>query len=334
MFTKYPLAAFVVCLLNGAVWSSDAVWTTAAATEFGRRSAGYGPFETTALEIEGGTIHVALGSGRFSLSKEAILVWVKTAAQAVSRYHGRFPVDRVNLILIPTAAGSISSGVTYGGRLIQMRMGPKTTPQNADRDWMLTHEMLHLGFPDLDESHRWMEEGMAVYLEPIARIGIQNIPAEEMWRGLVRGLPNGLPQKGDLGLERTHTWGRTYWGGTLFWFMADIEIREQTQNKHSVRDAIKAIREAGGNNTQRWEIEKVLEVGDQATKTDVLHKLYAEMAAKSQPIDLDALWKKLGVTLTRDGKIEYNDEAPLASIRKAITEVKEPEKRVACPQQA
>jgi hypothetical protein len=75
------------------------------------------------------------------------------------------------------------------------------------------------------------------------------IQPEQVWADLVHGLPQGLPVTGDKGLDVTHTWGRTYWGGALFCLLADIDIRKATQNQRNIRDALRAINLAGGNIT-------------------------------------------------------------------------------------
>jgi hypothetical protein len=41
---------------------------------------------------------------------------------------------------------------------------------------------------------------------------------------MVSGMPQGEPQRGDRGLDGTHTWGRTYWGGAMFCLLTDVEI--------------------------------------------------------------------------------------------------------------
>ena len=51
----------------------------------------------------------------------------------------------------------------------------------------------------------------------------------------------------DRGLDRTRTWGRTYWGGALFCLMADVEIRKQTGNRVGLQDALRTILSAGGS---------------------------------------------------------------------------------------
>lgn len=57
--------------------------------------------------------------------------------------------------------------------------------------------------------------------------------------------PFGRPEAGDRGLDRTPTWGRTYWGGAFFCFVADVQIREATHGAKSLDDALRAIVAAG-----------------------------------------------------------------------------------------
>ncbi len=162
-------------------------------------------------------------------------------------------------------------------------------------DWMLTHEMIHLAFPSVADEHHWIEEGISTYVEPIARIRASHMKEEQMWADLIRDMPKGQPQAGDEGLDRTHTWGRTYWGGALFCFDADVEIRRQTQNKKGLQDALRGILDAGGNITQDWELTKALKVGDQATGTTVLTDLYNQMKDKPVTVDLQEKWQQLGI---------------------------------------
>src|SRR5260221_14765030 len=142
---------------------------------------------------------------------------------------------------------------------------------------MLTHEMVHLAFPSVDERHHWIEEGIATYVEPIARIHAGHLKAERMWFDLVRDMPQGLPQVGDRGLDRTHTWGRTYWGGALFCLLADVEIHRRTANAKGLADALRGILAAGGSISEDWDLQRALRTGDNATGVPVLQDLYAQM---------------------------------------------------------
>jgi hypothetical protein len=132
-------------------------------------------------------------------------------------------------------------------------------------------------------------------------------------------MPKGLPQPGDEGLDYTPTWGRTYWGGAMFWLLADIRIHQRTENRLGVQDALRAINRASGGNTAHWTVDQVAATGDRATGTDVLTALYTEMKGTPVPMDLDAVFEKLGVA-ERNGKTVFDDHAPLAAIRRSITE--------------
>ncbi len=170
----------------------------------------------------------------------------------------------------------------------------------------------------MDEKHHWIEEGIATYVEPIARIRAGHLTAEQMWLELVRDMPQGLPEAGDRGLDHTHTWGRTYWGGALFCLLGDVEIRSQTNNTKGLQHALRGILDAGGDIREDWILVDALRVGDRAVGVSVLQPLYARMKDRPVGVDLDALWAKLGVQL--DGAVvRFDNSAVLADIRQAIT---------------
>jgi predicted metalloprotease with PDZ domain len=100
--------------------------------------------------------------------------------------------------------------------------------------------------------------------------------------------------------------------------LADIQIRQRTDNKKGLQDAMRAIVEAGGVIVHEWPIEQVLKVGDQTTGGTVLADLYKRMKDAPVETDLDDLWRKLGVQVN-NGVVKFDDQAPLARIRKAIT---------------
>jgi hypothetical protein len=138
-----------------------------------------------------------------------------------------------------------------------------------------------------------------------------------VWSGLIEGLPKGLPRRGDRGLHGTDEWGRTYWGGALFWLLADVEIRERTGNRRGLPDALAAVREAGGDIRANWTLRRVLEAADRGLGLTVLADLYRQHALASQRVDLDDLWRRLGVRRI-GGRIRFDDGAALAQARRAI----------------
>jgi hypothetical protein len=277
--------------------------------------------EPARIAVGGGTIEVSIGPDEPSVPRDVLLGWVRRCARAVSSYFGRFPVESVRLNVVTGRQGQIGHGMTWGGRRPSIRVfvGRDTKPPDFEDDWLLTHEMTHLSFPDMAEEHHWIEEGLATYVEPVARARVGWIEPEAVWEGLVEGLPKGLARPGGAGLDGTRSWGRTYWGGALFWFLAELEIREKTANRHGLVDALRGIQKAGGSIRVDWSIDRALAAGDEATGTHVLHDLYARMGPSATEVDLDVIWKRLGVAVSR-GKVTLDDAAPLARVRRAITE--------------
>jgi hypothetical protein len=271
------------------------------------------------LEIGGGKIEVIFSSTPDEALRKLVVGWVTFSARAVTTYYGQFPVSHLPIRVRLFEERGVRGGQTTGwnGASITIAVGRASTATDFTEDWVLTHEMVHLAFPSVPEEHHWIEEGSATYVEPIARVRAGGLTPEKVWGDLIDGLPKGLPQSGDRGLDFTPTWGRTYWGGALFCLLADIEIRKRTGNKKGLEDALRAILKAGGTIESDWPLARTLEIGDRGTGVPVLRALYEKMKASPAPVDLNALWKELGVE-RRNGKIEFNDGAPLATIRKAI----------------
>jgi len=248
---------------------------------------------------------------------------VKDSADAITTYFGRFPVARLR-ILIVEVPGERIHGTTWGyrGAATRIRLGERGQDKDVVQSWVLAHEMVHVSFPQIPDEQLWLEEGLATYVEPVARAQAGEISAEDAWSQFLWGMPKGLPQPGDRGLDNTHTWGRTYWGGALFCLTADIDIRARTGNRRGLQDALRAIVEAGGNTESEWPVARVLRVADEAAGVPVLAELYERQRATPVTTDLDQLWQRLGVAL-RNGRMVFDDAAPLAGIGRAITRAPE-----------
>ncbi len=276
---------------------------------------------TSTLLMGGSKIDVTIESGEMKVSQAELMQWVKSAAEAVATYYGRYPVPHVRIQIIPVDGSGIRHGQTFGyeGGLIKIRVGAQTPTAELGNDWMLTHEMVHLSFPSMADEHHWIEEGIAVYVEPIARIQAKQMNAEQMWADLVRDMPKGQPQTDDKGMDHTHTWGRTYWGGALFCFVADVEIRKQTHNQKGLQDALRGVLNAGGDITHDWELSEAFRIGDRATGTTVLSDLYTKWKNQAVKVDLASMWRDLGIAA--EGKsVRVAEDAPLAAVRRGITE--------------
>lgn len=276
------------------------------------------------IAVGGATLQVDFAEGPLDLGREAVLERVRNAAQAVTIYYGQFPVKTARILILPVRERhGVFRGTTWGEMggfpgFTRISVGEKTTQQELNEDWMMTHELTHLAFPDLPDDEHWMEEGLATYVEPVARVQAGQLAAKKIWQDMIEGMPKGEPEAGDQGLDRTHTWGRTYWGGALFCLAADVEIRRETKNRKGLQDALRAIVAAGGTIDHHWPIERALDIGDKATGTHVLAEMYAKWKDAPVEVDLPALWKQLGIRQAGDG-VELDPKAPLSPVREAIT---------------
>jgi hypothetical protein len=276
---------------------------------------------STMFMVGNSRVDVRVGQGSLQVSNQDLMQWVHWAADSVATYFGRYPVPNVHLLIIPAAGRGVRGGKTFGetdGGSIRIHVGSEVKMADLVDDWMLTHEMVHLAFPSVADNHHWVEEGMATYVEPIARVRAGHLEVNEMWFELVRDLQQGLPKSGDNGLDNTHTWARTYWGGALFCFLADVEIRKQTNNHKGLEDALRGILNAGGDIRHDWELSEALRIGDEATGVSILLPLYNKMKEQPYGVDLPAMWKDLGVERTGD-TVRFVDSAPLAKVRDGIS---------------
>ena len=254
-------------------------------------------------------------------SRDRVEAWIAKSAEAVATYYGKFPVPRV----------LISVEFTNNRRRVGGRAWPSdpprlelSVPMNADEntlmsdDWVLVHEMTHLAFPYIpSRRHDWMVEGLAVYVEPVARIMAGHMDARQMWADFVRMMPRGLPAPGDRGYDVTQNWARTYWGGAIFCLVCDIRCRNATGNRKGLRDALRGINAEMDLSNQSGFAE-ALALGDKATGTTTLMDAWQEMREDPYDPDLEKLWQSLGVAVA-GSSLEFDDSAPLAPLRKAIT---------------
>jgi len=198
---------------------------------------------------------------------------------------------------VPVDGAGVRSGTAFANRgsAVRIVLGRAVTERQLADDWIVVHELVHLAFPSVATEHHWIEEGLATYVESIARAQAGHLSAEQVWAEFVGFMPKGLPGANDQGLDHTPTWGRTYWGGAMFCLLADVQIRERTNNRLGLQDGLRAIVAAGGNMEADWPLERALRVADTAIESPALETLYDQMKATPVAVDLPQLWRRLGV---------------------------------------
>jgi hypothetical protein len=274
---------------------------------------------TQQLSLNGVNLQIELDAGQFHGGAEPLLQWIERSSGIVSAYYGTFPTRTLRIQVVPEDGGGVRGGKTWGyhGGFIRVEVGRDVTGAQLMDDWVLVHEMTHLALPDVGDSQSWFSEGLAVYVEGVAREQAGNRTQQDVFAEQMKQMPRGMPQAGDQGLDHTHTWGRTYWGGAMFCFLADVEIHRRTGNRLGLQDAMRAVVKASGGLTADWPINRVFATADEATGTKVFEELYAQMKDSPVAPDLHDLWAKLGV-VSDGGTITFRDDAPLSDVRRSI----------------
>jgi len=275
---------------------------------------------STELRLGASSICVVFDDTILAKQRPVLRAWIDRSAHIVAGYYGMFPAPRVLIRLQGMDGDGVAGGRTTNdpGLMIQMRVGQEATSQSLAADWVLVHEMVHLALPEVGRSHTWLAEGLATYVEGVARAQFGNRDIADVWAEDRHSMPMGLPRAGEGGMDQGIGWGRTYWGGALYCLQADVAIREQTANRVGLQTALRAIlKETGGYGFDR-DIGDVLRIGDAATGTHVMYGLYQQIRATPQTPDLDRLFASLGVPDAPKTEA-FDDRAPLAAIRMAIT---------------
>ncbi|MCB1740885.1 MAG: hypothetical protein KDK91_10980 [Gammaproteobacteria bacterium] len=194
-------------------------------------------------------------------------------------------------------------------------VGEHASAEELRDDWVLIHELIHIGSPFVPRAP-WLTEGLATYFEPLirARVGLQSEQA--MWREFVTYMPRGASVMRSSGLSRGGFRG-WYWGGALLMLLTDVEMRRASHGARGLEDCLRDVRHSLGNYRRIVALERMVSACDAAVGGRALGEMVERYARRAGEIDLDGLWRDLGVALVGD-TIELDDTAPLASLRKAI----------------
>jgi predicted metalloprotease with PDZ domain len=280
----------------------------------------FGTMRRQRVELTGAALDLALLGPPLTMGDEATIRWIRDGASCVARLFGRFPVDAAVFVIPVGGADGLLFGrvMSLSGASVALLFGMETRAEEVHQDWVVVHELFHLGTPSFVGEGHWLEEGLATYYEPILRERAGWISEADLWRHFRREMPRGLRKSGEAaGLEERDDIDSTYWGGALFALLADVRIRQATGGAHSLDDVIRAALVREGDATHSASVADFVRVGDETTGKNVLAEVYQGFAVSGVPIDLDALWRSLGVMADGDQAV-LRDNAPLASVRRGI----------------
>ncbi|MEZ4227338.1 MAG: hypothetical protein R3B13_40750 [Polyangiaceae bacterium] len=274
-----------------------------------------GPAGTGQAEIA-----VAFADGALDVDVDVVTSWIARSAAAVGEFWGGFPVSRALVVVVPAPG---RRGVGFGKVLpesspgIVLVIGEHSDAAALSADWVLVHELFHLGFPSFQGEGKWLDEGLATYYEPIIRARAGNKSEADVWEEFVRAMPQGYTALRTQGLEHTAAYRGIYWGGAVVSLLADLEARKQSDGARGLEHGLRAILRAGGNASEVWSLEQSIHTCDTALAAPVLAPLAERYAYRGSAVDLRPLWRQLGIEPVTGG-VRLRDDAPMSKLRKAI----------------
>jgi hypothetical protein len=285
----------------------------------------FGQFALRSLALRGthddaASVDLAILDGRLGVDQTTLATWVSDCAGAVQDFFGGFPVDRAFVALVPVPG---RAGVPFGkvlpesGPGIVVLVGEHARRKQLYGDWVLVHELFHLGFPSFAGEGKWLDEGLATYYEPIIRARAGFISERDVWEEFSRAMPQGLVALEREGLETASSFGSLYWGGALAVLLADVEARKRSGGARGFEHALRALVAAGANASEVWSLEQTIASIDTALGAPVLVELARRHARSTAHVDLSGLLTKLGV-VRRGKRVTLDDGAELAALRRAI----------------
>ncbi len=291
--------------------------------------AAIGRLRDTNLELPGladlpSSLHVAWLDQSTRLSDDVVAHWIFDSARIVGDFYRGFPVPRTMIAVVPVLG---QSRIVHGNVLpeseptIALSYGVAATKQDLYGDWILIHELLHLGFPSFVGEGAWLDEGLATYFEPIVRAQAGWKSELEVWTEFARNLPRGLRAVEGSGLAHSENARSAYWGGALLCLLADVEARRHLGTR--LEDAARAVLDAGGHSSRVWKLDRAIEVMDAALGGPVLSELRERHVERGSPVELDRLFEELGVVVTKY-EVRLRDDAPLSALRRALVGARKP----------
>ncbi len=260
----------------------------------------FGHFQKRELKVgsAGTPLTLAVLDGPLDTDIATLEHWVSDAATAVSTFWQRFPDEQALVTIVPDSG---RKGVIFGKVLpesapgVLIEMGEHTSREDLYADWILVHELFHIGFPSFYQevsgsTRAWRRTSSRSSAR--ARVGSTSRRCGTSSCAPCRKVS---PPSGASGSRRARATATSI-GAEPSTACSPISrsARRRAAAPGSSRACAPCSRRAV-TPSEVWSLSQVLKVADNAVGTPVLLDLANAHAYAATPVDLDALWERLGV---------------------------------------
>jgi hypothetical protein len=286
----------------------------------------FGRFERERIEAAGVRAEVAILDGLPEKARAAVRPWLTTALHAVAQPAGRFPRERLQVVVVPgppsgrpVGFGTVSRG---GGASVAIYLPVNARLEELRGDWVAIHEFSHLYHPFIARQDAWLSEGLATYYQEILRVRAGLMDEGAAWLRLYEGAMRGRDATRPLAKEsadmfQTYDFRTVYWGGAAFALLADVELRRQTGGARTLDDVVTELAACCSATPRPWTAREVLQRMDEIVDRPVFTRLMSRWVTGPRLPDLGATYARLGLRV-RNGRVIEVEDAPDVALRDAI----------------
>jgi len=287
-----------------------------------------GHFQVDEVQIAGTRLDLAVLDAPHRATRKGIRSWISAAVSAVADLYGRFPTERVLILVQPVPARRppviFGSAMRAGGGHVHLLMAAAAADEDLPGEWVAVHEMTHLGMPWTFDGDAWMQEGFVTYYQEVLRARAGFLTEQQAWQNIHEGFGRGRVSGGrrPLSIEsremgRSHNYHRVYWAGAAIALLIDVELRRRSKGVQSLDEVMRLFHSRFGGTSGPHRGSDLLVAVDRLIGQS-LCSVVAETCLRSRAFpDVSAVYEVLGLSVV-DGRIVLRDEAPLAAVRKAI----------------
>jgi hypothetical protein len=279
-----------------------------------------GRFDIDVIEVAGARLRVAVLGQGWQVERGVLLAWLREAAAAVAGLYDGFPEPEAQIIVLPAPGRRVAHGnaAQGGGPSIALMVGTEITAEKMRDDWVAVHELLHLGMPTVDDSARWLSEGMATYYEPLLRARAGWITPAQAWEILHEGFQRGSARGSGRTLTdesrhmgETHEYWRVYWAGAAIAMIADVTLRRHA-DAPTLDEQMRAIRDCCLHGTRTWPaaalLAEIAVPGETPGEVPDLASVAGDYADEVRFPELAETYAALGLRFDAQGRLLGTDE--------------------------
>ncbi|TQV74011.1 hypothetical protein FLL45_14215 [Aliikangiella marina] len=292
-----------------------------------------GEFDLRQVSLQsGGKLNIAIMDN--VKQKDNLVQWVKDTGESLGRYLGKFPLDQLQVVMLqsrksyrsPVPWGEVKRGSGFGIILV---VASERKIEDFYRDWTVTHEFGHLLIPNVKYRDIWLSEGLASYLQYVLMAQDNHLTHKQTWQRLYEGFERGLrgtvstskEQLVDTVKNRRRGGGsgrtkRIYWSGAVYFFLADIQLREKTNGEMDLPKLLAKLNQCCIQSTQEWTGVQLSKKLDELSDSQIFSQLYSQIAYSYEFPDFESAYAKLGIT-AKEGQVKIETQTGQA-LRESI----------------